>query len=307
MRRDRPARRAGQPLGSTACRGAIFFVFCDREGDHDMRVFISADIEGVAGVVTAAQGQPGNPEYERARRLMAEEVNAAVAGAFDGGATAVVVNDSHGPKTNLIAELLDPRAELILGQPKPMSMCSGLDAGFDAAFFTGYHSGAGQHGVLSHTTNGFAFAGVRLNGIDCAEATLYGAYAGSLGIPVVLLTGDDRLMAQCAPLFPGARVATVKQAVGANAARALSPERARALIRSEAAAALRGLGACRPYVLDGPFRLELDMMRVAMADLAAVIPVAERVGPRTVAFAAASVADAIGWMNTVSAMTAMLR
>ena len=272
-----------------------------------MRIFISADIEGVAGVVTAMQGQPGNPEYERARRLMAEEVNAAIAGAFDGGASEVVVNDLHGPKTNLIAELLDPRSELILGQPKPMSMCSGLDAGFDGVFFTGYHAGAGQHGILSHTTNGFAFAGVRLNGLDCAEATLYGAYAGSLNVPVILLTGDDRMAEQCAPLFAGTRVAVVKHAVGANAARAMSPERARAMIREEAAAAVRNIGACRPYVLKGPFRLELEMMRVAMADLACFIPVAERVSPRTVAFAAASVKDALGWMNTVSAMTAMLR
>jgi D-amino peptidase len=148
-----------------------------------MRIFISADIEGVAGVVSPLHGQPGNGEYERARRLMTEEVSAAVAGAFDGGATEVVVNDSHGPMINLLPELLDPRAELILGRPKPMNMFASLDGGFAGVFCTGYHSGAGRHGVLSHTINGFAFAAIRLNGIDCAEATLYGAYAGSLGVP----------------------------------------------------------------------------------------------------------------------------
>jgi D-amino peptidase len=170
-----------------------------------MKIFVSADIEGVAGVVSPLQGQPGNGEYERARRLMTEEANAAIAGAFAGGATYVLVNDSHGPMTNLLPDLLDARAELLLGRPKPMNMFCGLEADFAGVFCTGYHSGAGQHGVLSHTVNGFAFAAIRVNGIDCAEATLYGAYAGSLGVPLLLLTGDDRMKAQCAPLFPGAR------------------------------------------------------------------------------------------------------
>ena len=174
-----------------------------------MKIFISADIEGVAGVVIPAHGQPGNPEYERARRLMTTEVNAAIAGAFDGGATEVLVNDSHGPQMNLIPEQLDARAEVILGRPKRGGMCAGLEPGFAAVFFTGYHAGAGRNGVLSHTINGFAFAGIRVNGIDCAEATLYGAYAGSMGVPVALLSGDQELMAQCGPLFPGAEHAVV--------------------------------------------------------------------------------------------------
>lgn len=272
-----------------------------------MKIFISADIEGVAGVVHVAQGQPGNPEYERARRLMTAEASAAVAGAFDAGATEVLVNDSHGPQTNVIAELLDPRAELLLGRPKAGGMCAGLDSGFDAVFFTGYHAGAGQHGVLSHTINGFAFAGIRVNGIDCAEATLYGAYAGELGVPVALLTGDDRLMAQCAPMFPGVQTVVVKQAVGQRAARALSPERACAAIRAGATEAVRGLSACRPAVIEGPWRLEIDLTSVVLADLAALIPVSERVGPRTVGLAAGSMADVLGWINIIGAASASLR
>ena len=122
-----------------------------------MKIFVSADIEGVAGVVARAHGEPGNVEYERARRLMTHEVNAAIAGAFEGGATEVLVNDSHGPQMNLIPELLDARAEVLLGRPKQGGMCAGLDSSFDGVFFTGYHAGAGQYGVLSHTINGFAF------------------------------------------------------------------------------------------------------------------------------------------------------
>ena len=272
-----------------------------------MKIFISADIEGVAGVVVPQQGQPGNAEYERARRLMTEEVSAAIAGAFDGGASDVVVNDSHGPMTNIIPELLDPRAELILGRPKPSYMCAGLDTSFAAVFFTGFHSGAGQHGILSHTVNGFAFHGIRVNGIDCAEATIYGAYAGSLGIPVALLTGDDRMQAQCGPLFAGAEVAVVKTALSQRAARALSPEYARARIREAASRAVRNVSNCRPYVIPAPYRVEFDLSSVTLADLAAGIPVAERVAPRTVAFAAETMAGVIGWIGALGAMSALLR
>lgn len=272
-----------------------------------MKIFISADIEGVAGVVVRAHGEPGNPEYERARRLMTAEASAAVAGAFDGGATEVVVNDSHGPQLNILPELLDPRAELILGRPKPAGMCAGLDASFDAVFFTGYHAGAGQHGILSHTINGFAFQAIRVNGIDCAEATLYGAYAGSLGVPVALLTGDDRLMAQCAPLFPGAQTATVKTALSTRAARALSPGHACALIRTQAEAAVRGLAGCKPFTIPAPCRLEIDLAVIAIADLAAIIPGAQRLSPRTIAFDCASMQDVLGWINIISAASASLR
>jgi D-amino peptidase len=267
-----------------------------------VKIFISADIEGVAGVVVPQHGAPGNPEYERARRLMTEEVSAAVAGAFDGGATEVLVNDSHGPQVNLLPELLDPRAELLLGRPKPGGMFAGLDASFAGAFCTGYHSGAGRHGILSHTVSGFAFAAIRVNGVDCAEAILYGAYGGSMGVPVLLLSGDNELEIQCAKIFPGARFVVVKHALTTRAARALSPETARSRIRAAAEHAVQGRAECRPYVIPGPYRLELDMNSVALADFASLIPVAERTAPHTVALNADSMAAVISWVATVAVM-----
>lgn len=271
-----------------------------------MKVFICADIEGVAGVVTAQHGQPGNPEYERARRLMTEEVNAAINGAFAGGATAVVVNDGHGPSLNLLPEALDERAELVSGKPKAANMLAGLDAGFGGLMFTGFHTGAGRPGVLSHTVNGFAFRAIRLNGQACSEATLYGAYAGSLGVPVLLLSGDDATVAECGEHFPGAETVTVKQALGHRAARAVSPARARAMLREAAARAVRAPRPV-PFTIAGPYWLELDLNSPALADLAAIIPVAQRTTPTTVAFDAASMADVLGWVNTVSALSSFLR
>jgi D-amino peptidase len=270
-----------------------------------VKIYISADIEGVAGVVVPPQTVPGNAEYERARRLMTAEVNAAIAGAFDGGATGVLVNDSHGPMTNLLPDELDPRAELILGKPKSMNMAAGLDGSFGGMFMLGYHAGAGRHGVLAHTTSGFAFAAIRLNGMPAAEATLYGAYAGELGVPVRLLSGDDVLAAECGPLFPGARVAVVKQALGNRAARAVSPARAREMLRAEAAAAMAA--PVPPFTVAAPYRVAFDMNSPALADLAATVPVARRTGPVTVEFDAGTMAEVLGWLNTLSALSAFLR
>jgi D-amino peptidase len=272
-----------------------------------MSIYISADIEGVAGVVSPLQTQPGNPEYERARRLMTEEVNAAIEGALEGGATQILVNDAHGPMINLLPELLHPAAELILGKPKPLNMFAGLDATHAGVFCLGYHARASEFGVLAHTTNGFAFRAVRLNGRPLSEAGIYGAYAGSLGVPVVLASGDDRCVAELRQHFPEAEFVEVKQALGNRAARSLPLPAARAALREGALSAVRRIGAIPPFRIDGPYTLELEMGGPALADLAATLPPAERRDAVTVALPASSVADAIRWMNAVSAMSAFLR
>lgn len=272
-----------------------------------MRLYISADIEGVAGVVSPLHGRPGNPEYERARRLMTEEVNAAVEGAFAGGATEVLVNDGHGSMVNLLPEALDPRAELILGKPKPANMCAGLDAGHGGMFCLGYHAGAGRRGVLAHTVSGFAFGAIRLNDRPCSEATLNGAYAGSLGVPVLLLSGDDATAAECGAHFPGARLVVTKQALGQRAARGVSPAVARERLRAAAGAAARSAGTVAPFVIPGPYRLEIVLAAPALADLAAIIPAAERIDAVTVGFHADTMLSVLGWVNTVSALSSTLR
>jgi D-amino peptidase len=219
-----------------------------------VKIYISADIEGVAGVVLPLHGTPGNGEYEEARRLMTEETNAAIAGAFAGGAVEVLVNDSHGPMINLRPELLDPRAELIRGNIKPAGMFAGLDDSYAGVMCVGYHAAAAEHGVLAHTTNGSAFTAVRLNGMAASEAMIYGAYAGSMGVPVIFLSGDDVTERTCGGLFPGAEFVRVKTALGQRGAggtrrgqhQALSRGRARRRgVRSDQRDA-RGYGRHRP-------------------------------------------------------------
>ncbi len=272
-----------------------------------MKIFISADMDGCAGVAVPRQCDMDNVDYELARRLMTDEVNAAIAGAFEAGASEVLVNDSHSQQINLLPDRMDPRAELILGRPKRAGMFCGLEADTAGAMCIGYHAGASRNGVLAHTVDGAVYAAIRVNGLDCAEATLYGGYAGSLGVPVILLAGDDQLKLQCEPQFPGVRCVVVKQAMGNRAARSLSPELACNRIRAAAADAVRNIATIKPLVIPGPHRLELDLMNVAMADAAMNIPVAERVGPRTVALPADTMAGVIGWVAVVNSMSAGLR
>ncbi len=277
-----------------------------------MKLYISADIEGVAGVVAPNQVTPGNPEYERARRLMTAEVNAAIDGALAGGATAILVNDSHGPMLNLLPDELHPAAELILGRPKPNGMFAGLTAEHDGVMCLGFHGSARRSGILAHTTNSFAFGRVRVNGLELGEAGCYGAYAGELGVPVILLSGDDAFAEEVAPLFPEADRVVVKQALGQRAARAVAPSVARDRLRAAAQRAVERAASVTPFRIpaeDGPapYRLEIEMNSPALADLAALIPVAVRLDPVTIRLTADRMAGVLGWINSLSAMSASLR
>ncbi len=247
-----------------------------------MRVYISADLEGVSGVVDGTQTGETDKEYERARRLMTGEVNAAIAGAFAGGAREVLVNDAHGSMRNLLIEELDARAELVTGSPKPYSMLEGLDEGFGVAFLLGYHAQAGSmRGILSHTYTGRVFQ-VRLCGRPVGEAGLNAAVAGALGVPVGLVTGDDAVVEEAAGLFAPTATVAVKRAVARGAARCLPPSVARQRIEAAASEAVRLPG--RPFLLPPPLVLEVTFVRSDQADMAEMIPGAERLDGRTVRY-----------------------
>ena len=239
-------------------------------------VFISVDMEGIAGIAHLQQVWRGSDDFPAARDLMTGEANAAVSGAFDGGATGVVVNDSHGDMYNLLPEKLDPRAELILGSPKTLSMMQGFGPDFGVALFVGYHAAAGtQAAVLDHTYSGRLIWEVRLNGEPASEAELNAAFAGTYGVPVGLVTGDDKACAQAAKRLPGIRTVIVKEGYGRNvSAYAHEEDRRRETAREE----------LRPYRGDPPFVLEADVANTSAADLCALAPGTDRTGPRTVRF-----------------------
>lgn len=258
------------------------------------RVYVSIDMEGVAGVAALRQVWRGSDDYPASRLLMTKEANAAVAGAFDGGATNVVVNDSHGDMFNLLAEELDPRAELLIGSPKPWSMMQGFGSDFDVALFVAYHARAGTAAaVLDHTYSGRLIYDVRVNGEPWTEADLNAALAGTYGVPVGLVTGDDKACAQAGERLKAVRTVVVKKAFGRGVARSLHPSEARDAIRRGAADAVKAAvaGELEPFRPDGPFALEADLANTSATELCALPPGVERTGPRTVRFESESFHD----------------
>ncbi|MDA8346898.1 MAG: M55 family metallopeptidase [Thermaerobacter sp.] len=249
-----------------------------------MRVYISADMEGTAGVTGILQTMPAEKQYDAARSLMIAEVNAAIEGAFQGGATEVRVNDSHDGMRNLLLDALDPRAELVSGAPKPLSMVEGIEAGFDVMLCTGYHSMAGSAGTLAHTYNGLVHTS-RLCGRPVGELGLNAAYAGLLGVPVGLVTGDDVLQKETAEIVPWAKFALVKWAASRYAARNLSHARACEEITKGAEAAVRGAKQMQVFTLPGRPEVEVTFLNAAQAGLAALCPGSERTSPLSVRFA----------------------
>jgi D-amino peptidase len=252
-----------------------------------MRVYISVDMEGVAGVVHEDQTDPIDPrhagEYNRFRRLMTSEANAAVEGALAAGAAHVLVNDSHWLMRNLLAEELHPAAELLSGGPKLRSMVEGVDLGFDAAMFVGYHAMAGTaSAVIDHTYTSIVHQ-VRLNGRPAGELAINAALAGIHGVPVVLVSGDQALAAEAKELLgDGVEAVVVKHAVGRFAARSVSPAESCRRIREGATAALRRKH--EPLELERPIRLEVEFALTQMADMAELVPGSVRTGGRTIEY-----------------------
>ncbi|HEY63704.1 MAG TPA: M55 family metallopeptidase [Caldilineae bacterium] len=250
-----------------------------------MNIYISADIEGVSGVVHPQQGRIGEREYDRARRLMTEEVNAAILGAIQAGAKRIVVNDAHGPMRNLLIEELhaSDSVELITGTPKPYSMVQGLDGSFDRAFFVGYHSRAGtQASTLDHTFSGSVFR-VWLNDTEVGEVGLNAALAGYYGVPVALVTGDQRVTEEARALLGDELITVaVKEGYSRYAARCLVPEEARRRIRQAAERAC--LTSIQPWRLEAPVHLAVEFTTSGYADMAELIPGSQRVDARRIEF-----------------------
>ncbi len=258
-----------------------------------MKIFISADMEGTAGVTDRDQVSPGTADYARFRRLMTEEVNAAVLGALEAGAKEVVVNDSHGSMRNLLIEELHPQAQLISGRPKPHGMMQGIDTSFDAVFFTGYHAAAGtQNGVLDHTYRGTTVRQIKLGNLAVGEAAFNAALAGHFKVRVALVTGDATAVAQTKKLLTHVEAVAVKEPIGRVAARSHPPVEARRRIKEGATRALRRLKDLKPLVLPRPVHLELDWVTTAMADQCMMIPGMVRLNPRAVAYKARDVEQA---------------
>lgn len=249
-----------------------------------LKVYIAVDMEGVAGVVTAEQA--GGRDYEWARPLLLQETNAAIRAAFEAGATEVVVNDAHGSHTNLRADLLDRRATLITGRPKPLGMIEGIDASFDAAMFIGFHGHANQVAAVMGHTYSHALRHVRLNGREVGEYGTAAMVAGHFGVPVVFVSGDKAFADEARLFMPGVEALAVKDGLSFTAARTLHPEVARERIAAGVKAGLARRASIAPVRIQTPITLEVELGMAGWVDRVVFVPGMERVDGTTVRYRA---------------------
>jgi D-amino peptidase len=253
-----------------------------------MRVLISVDMEGVAGVVDVEDVLPGHSEYERSRRLLTAEANAAIRGVYAYGRDAeVLVTEAHAEFRNLLPDLLDRRAELLRGKPKPDGMMAGLTEDIAAVMFIGYHAKAGTpHAVLAHTIRSGVLADVRCDGRSLGELGLNAALAAFNSAPPVLVTGDDAVAAEAAGVAPGMHTVVVKRALGGRAAASLHPEEACDRIEQAVPAALAVSDSIGALCFNGPVSLEVDVIRPHMTERPLLVPGIELKTGRTLCYEA---------------------
>lgn len=248
-----------------------------------MKVFISSDIEGTAGIVDWEQVRGPGAEYEIGRRLLTDEVNAAIDGAVAAGATAFLVNDSHSTMRNLDPGALHHQASYLSGRHKPLYMMEGLDPSFDAVFMVAYHGAIGaEHAILSHTYNPRAVWEVRIDGTPVGEGALNALVALHHRVPVVLITGDEATAEEARPFLPDIETVIVKRSITRFAAESLHPERACELIRAGAECALRRAATIPLPAIELPATLEITFLTADMAEMATWLPGVQRSAPRTV-------------------------
>ncbi|MGH9246228.1 MAG: M55 family metallopeptidase [Acidimicrobiales bacterium] len=269
-----------------------------------MRILISADMEGATGVTWPADCEPGTEQWQRCRVMFTSDVNGAIAGFFDGGADEVIVNEAHSTMRNLLLERLDERATMLTGRHKELTMVEGIQRGdVDGVAFLGYHTGAGIEGVLAHTYLPNSITGVWVNGEQASEGYLNAQVAAEYGVPVVLVTGDDRACEDAASYAPDAQTVAVKTYISRYAAVCRPPARTFAEICNGAKAAT-ALATRHEPVAGGPFTVEVELDASQLTMNACMVPTVERVAERRIRYTAPTAYDMIRCFKAVTTLIA---
>jgi len=257
-----------------------------------MRVYVTTDLEGVAGVLLDKQVGGDSPEYLRARRLLTQEVNAAVEGALAGGATEVVVDDGHASGFNFIFDELHPSARYVMGEARP-DWPGGVSQGADATFFIGCHAMAGTLGaVRDHTMSTVSWHNMWVNGKLMGEIGLWAAIAGHYGIPCVLVSGCEKACEEAAALVPGIETVATKRGLSRYSAVLLSAQQVQRAIRERAEVAVRKAKEIEPYRVGAPVEIRVEYNNTGQADHVRIIPGRERIDARTIAYRGADIVEA---------------
>lgn len=256
-------------------------------GQRPLKVYISADMEGVTGAVTGDQLGPGGFEYQRFREFMTAEVLAAIAGARAAGATEIVVSDSHGNGENILIERLPDDVRIIRSWPRPLGMMEGIDSTFDAVVFIGYHaSTSNTTGVRAHTMSSARLTRIALNDMPMPESGINAAIAGHFGVPVVMISGDDAVIAETRALLGPIEAAEVKRAISFHAAETMTPSRGQALIRQRVESGIRRRGEFRPWRPSSPVTVDISFKHYRQAEMLSWLPLTHRVDAHTVRYQA---------------------
>ncbi len=266
-----------------------------------LKIYISADMEGVVGAVTGEQLGPGGFEYERFRQFMTNEVNAAIDAARAAGATEFVISDSHGNGQNLLIDQLPVDVTVIRSWPRELSMMAGIDETFDGVIFLGYHASTNNtRGVRAHTMSSANITSLRLNGMTMTEGSMNAAIAGHFGVPVIMVSGDDIAVAENQVIIGDIEGAVVKWASGFHSVRTLTPEAAYEVIRTRTKSALDRIEDFEPYVLDTPIELELGLKHYQPVELLAYLSNVEKVNSHTIRFVGEDITEVSNFLTVVT-------
>jgi D-amino peptidase len=263
-----------------------------------LKVYISADMEGVGGVVSGDQLSPSSFEYERFRGFMTNEVLAAIEGARAAGATEFLVSDSHGNGENLLIEKFPKDVQIVRSWPRPLGMMQGVDDTYAAILFVGYHSSTtNPQGVRAHTMSSANLADVRLNGVSVPEAGLNAAIAGHFGVPVAMISGDDAIVKEAQSLLGPIEGAVVKWAYGFHSARTLTPEASCDRIREAARKAVARVRELKPWKVAAPVTVEMRFKNYRPSEVLAYLPMVERTDAHTIRVQAKDMLEAMRFLE----------
>ena len=280
-----------------------FFLLCvsSNAQERRLKIYISADMEGVVGVVTQEQLGPTGFEYQRFREIMTQEVNAAIEGALAGGATDIVVSDSHGNAQNILIEKLPRDTLLVRGFPRPLGMMQGIDSTFAGVIFTGYHSSTtSMGGVRAHTISSARLADVKLNDRSVSEAGLNAVIAGHFNVPVIMITGDDVVVKETTELLGDVEGAVVKWASGFHSAKSMTPEASYQLIKERAMKAVQRIKDFKPYKIASPVRLEVRFKNYRPSEVLSYLSIVERPDAHSIRFTGKDIVEVSKFLSFIN-------
>ena len=258
-----------------------------------LKVHISVDMEGIAGVVTGEQLGPTGFEYGRFREFMTREALAAIEAAKAAGATEIVVADSHGNGQNLLIDQFPADVRVIRSWPRRLSMVAGIDDAVDAAIFIGYHAGTNNPaGVRAHTFSSANLTRVALNGVNMTEGSWNAAIAGQFGVPVVMMSGDDAAIAEVRKVVGNIEAAETKRSFGFHSANTITPQASYALIGERVRAALGRRQDFKAYKVQSPVTVDVSFKNYMPAEVLAYLPLFERTDSHSIRYRAKDMVEA---------------